>query len=257
MEEKESIVPTIIAIAVLLVVVFAVTFLVFFIFARQRQNRLVLKQRALQKEFEQQLMQAQVEVQEQTMEDLGRELHDNVGQLISTAKMLLGMTERNLPDPPETLTVAQDTLGKALQSIRSLSKSLNKEWLKQFNVIENLHSEVERINATNDLRASMESAIMQCTLLPEQQVMLFRIIQEAIQNSIKHAKAKNIVVRIAEENKKLEAEISDDGVGFDMEKQSAGVGLMNIKHRVQLLKGNVTWQSKMNEGTCIKIVLPV
>lgn len=257
MAEKESILPQIAGIAGILIAVFAITFLVFFIFSRHQQNKLVLRQKAMQQEFEKQLAQAQVEIQEQTFDELGRELHDNVGQLLSSAKLLLGITERNLADPPETLITAQDTLGKAVQHLRALSKSLNTEWLNQFNVIENLYAETRRINAANNVQLRIESNVTNIWLRPEQQIMLFRIIQEAIQNGLNHAAAKVVNITINASEKNLHIAIQDDGKGFDIEQQSPGVGIMNMRHRVILLKGSIGWKSVLGEGTNIEIELPL
>ncbi len=101
--------------------------------------------------YEQQLLQSQIEVQEATFSALGKELHDNIGQLLSSTKMLLGITQRNMPNTPDTLMTAEETLGKAINELRSLSKSLTKEWLEQFKLIENLQPEVARINSANEI----------------------------------------------------------------------------------------------------------
>lgn len=211
----------------------------------------------MQKEFENQLMQAKVEVQEQTFGELGRELHDNVGQLLSSAKLLLGMTQRKLTNPPETLITAQDTLGQALQSLRSLSKSLNTEWLSQFNLIENLHAEAERINAARQLQLHVNSDAYELAMQTDQQLMLFRIVQEAVNNSMKHAQAQNIHISISAAKNKLKINVADDGQGFDMHARPNGVGMMNMRHRVKLLNGRVEWQSAIGSGTNIEITLPL
>ncbi|PTQ98232.1 histidine kinase [Mucilaginibacter yixingensis] len=249
--------PEIVGIAGLLIATFAIAFLVFFIFSRRQQNRLVVRQKHMQKEFDNQLMQAKVEVQEQTFGELGRELHDNVGQLLSSAKLLLGITQRKLSDPPETLMTAQDTLGQALQSLRSLSKSLNTEWLSQFNLIENLHVEAERINAAGQLQVHVKSDAEQLSMQADQQLMLFRIVQEAMNNSIKHAQAKNIWMTISSGRNNLKISIADDGQGFDMNARPGGVGMMNMRHRVKLLNGRVEWRSEIGRGTTIEITLPL
>ena len=99
--------------------------------------------------YEQELLQSKLETQEQTFQQIGKELHDNVGQLLSTSRMLLGLTERSLPNPPDTLLTANATLGEAISELRSLSKSLDKEWLEQFSFTDNLQTEISRINAGN------------------------------------------------------------------------------------------------------------
>ena len=204
---------------------------------------------------EQELLQSQIEVQESTLLTLSKELHDNIGQLLSTAKMLLGITEINLPNPPDTLITANATVGKAINELRSLSKSLNKEWLEQFDLIENLTTEVNRINSADAVRLHL-SHPDKLALVADRQIILFRIIQEAIQNALKHASAKNIYITIMQSDNIVETTVKDDGTGFSNESKHDGVGIMNMKHRAKLLGGTVDWKS-CNEGSSVLITLPV
>jgi signal transduction histidine kinase len=210
----------------------------------------------MQSNFEKTLLQSQIEVQEATFSALGKELHDNVGQLLSSTKMLLGVTERSLTTPPDTLITAQETLARAINELRSLSRSLTKEWLEQFNLIENLQAEVARNNSANDLQIFLSTPQI-LSVSPDKQIILFRIIQEALQNAIKHASAKNIAITITEDNTAITTIIKDDGSGFDTNDDIKGMGLMNMKQRTQLLDGSITWQSNADEGTVINITLPV
>ena len=207
-------------------------------------------------EFEKQLMQSQLETREETFHQLGEELHDNIGQLLNSTKLLIGVAQRTLPDPPDTLMTANETLGKAIQELRALSRSLNKEWLEQFNFLQNLEAEINRINSARTLQLTL-LAPESLSLQVNQQIILFRIVQEVIQNAIKHANAQNISIQIREQALKLSIHISDDGTGFAEPNPSNGVGFLNIKHRTQLLGGTVLWQSVKNKGTLVIIQLPV
>ncbi len=218
---------------------------------------MVVKQNAMQLEFQQTLLKTQLETQEQTFNQISRELHDNVGQLLSSTKMFLSITQRGLQNPPEALLTAHETLGLAIKELRSLSKSLDKEWLQQFNFIENLTTETNRINAADDLHiyCSHPAAL---PLKPELQIVLFRIVQEVLHNAIKHASAKNIHINITQHAAQIHISITDDGKGFDMQSKGMdGSGINNIKHRTQLLGGTVQWQSAPGQGTGIVIALPV
>ncbi len=206
--------------------------------------------------FEKQLMRSQIEVQEATLSVLGKELHDNVGQLLSSTKMLLGVTERKLENPPDTLLIADETLGKAIQELRSLSKSLDKEWLEQFNFIDNLAAEASRINTSGDLSISFSHPAF-LPLNAEKQIILFRIVQEAIQNALKHAHAKTIHITVAEISEALIITIADDGQGFNIKNHKFnGVGISNIRNRTALLGGTAQWDSS-ETGTTILIQLPI
>lgn len=256
--EQNSFLPKIVVFGGMIIVLLSIAFLVFFVFSRQHRNRLVLKQQAMQEEFERQLMQAQMEVQEYTLFQLGQELHDNIGQLLSSTKMLLGITERSLPSAPESLLAAEDTLGKAINDLRNLTKSLNNEWLHQFNLVENLRMEVERIRAARQIDVSFACAVDMLPLEPKEQVMAFRVVQEALQNSIKHSEASGLKIDIALEREKVLLNLTDDGKGFDVADNSKkGIGIMNMQHRVKLLNGTVKWESDPAMGTKIHIVLPV
>lgn len=232
-------------------------FIVMLVMAYLRRDLKHLKEKeTMEEDFEKQLLQSQLETQEETLNQLSIEIHDNVGQLLNSTKLLIGLTQRSLTEPPETLLMADDTLAKAIQELRSLSKALNKEWLQQFNFIENLEAEITRINAAKNLQIHLfrPSAL---SLEPDVQTILFRIVQEVLQNSIKHARAKNIEIKIKEDQHQLTIYIADDGTGFDEAQTSKSVGILNIKHRTKLLGGTVEWKSSITNGTSVTIQLPL
>ena len=208
----------------------------------------------MKKTFEDALLHSQIEVQEATFSVLAKELHDNVGQLLSSSKMLLGITQRNMTNAPLTLNIAEETLGKAIHELRSLSKSLDKEWLEQFDLIENLGTEIKRINAGMVLEIHF-SHPGKLPLTVEEQIILFRIIQEALQNAIKHSDAKNIFIEIETIDENIIVNITDDGKGFEPTFND-GLGMRNMKHRTKLLGGNITWDTP-EKGSSVTIQLPL
>ena len=170
--------------------------------------------------------------------------------------MLIGITERSISNPPDTLHTANETLGKAISELRSLSKSMNKEWLEQFNLLQNLEVEVSRLNSTNTIQVHL-SAVADSYLKADEQIILFRIIQEAIQNSIKHAEASNIFIDIVNENSNLSIKIKDDGKGFNQTEVKNGLGLLHLKQRTQILGGTISWITQENMGCTVLIEIPV
>lgn len=232
-------------------------FIVMLVMAYLRRDLKHLKEKeTMEADFEKQLLQSQLETQEHTLNQLSNEIHDNVGQLLNSTKLLIGLTQRSLPEPPETLVMADDTLGKAIQEVRTLSKALNKEWLQQFDFMQNLEAEIARINAAKSMRIELFRP-QSIHLKRDQQTILFRIVQEILQNAIKHANAKMIAIRIREENGLLVIYIADDGTGFDEAGTRKSVGLLNIRNRTRLLGGTVEWESSINKGTAVTIQLPV
>jgi signal transduction histidine kinase len=230
--------------------------IIFLVLYQKRYYRYIRETQDLQNSFQREILKTQLETQEETFYQIGEEIHDNIGQLLSSTKLLLGITERSLHNVPDPLRTAQETLGKAIAELRSLSKSLNKEWLHQFNLIQNLETEIERISTANVIKVELQTNIKLLPLAPESQVMLFRIIQEAMHNSIKHANAKTIFIRI-EMNGLINVSIVDDGSGFQQtKKEMNGVGIINMKHRTNLLGGTIEWSPGEKNGTKVLIKLP-
>lgn len=233
-----------------LVAVFVIAYLLYF---NKRKASLLEEKRLMQEDFQRQLLQSKVEVQETTFQHIARELHDNVSQLLSTTKMLLGITELNLAQVPETLTSANSTLGIAIQEIRSLSRSLDKEWLEQFSFIDNLHGEVERINTGGIVNASCECDVV-INMQAGEQTVLFRIVQEAIQNALRHAKPTQLSIRLSEQGQWLQVVVADNGIGYTGEIR--GMGTTNMRHRTQLFGGTISWQPAVPSGTTVTIRIP-
>ena len=242
---------------VLIFLVFAGIIVFVIIFYQKRRFQYKEDLFKMQSQFNEALMQSQLETHEATLNQISEEIHDNIGQLLSSTKMLLGITERNLENIPDTLKTAEQTLGKAIQDLRSLSKSLNKEWLHQFNITDNLKTEVDRINTARTIRAEYFTSTTFLPMQAEAQVMLFRIVQEAVQNCIKHANAQRITIRTLYSHEQITVTVDDDGDGFMQANQTAsGVGMMNMQHRTKLLGGTIAW-NPLAQGTQVFITLPV
>lgn len=207
----------------------------------------------MREQFERQLFQVQVEVQEATKSALSTELHDNVGQLLSTTKMLLGITQRGMETVPDTFVTAHETLATAILELRTLSKALDKEWLEQFSLVENLMTEVSRINQSNTFRVQVDLPRI-LPLPPNEQIILYRVIQEGLQNAIKHAEAKTLRISITR-GKNWVVRIEDDGKGLATSVD--GMGISNMRQRIQLIGGSINWQSAVGTGTAIIIHLPL
>lgn len=206
--------------------------------------------RLFEEDFNRQLLRSQIEIQEQTCSQIGKELHDNVGQLLSASRMLIGLAERSLQTPPDTLLTANATIAKAINELRSLSKSLDKDWLSQFNLLDKLKAEMLRINAGNVVSAHLH--IHAEPVLPSsKQIILFRIIQEAVENALKHSNCKVIDIYFYKKETDAEITVANNGTGF----KNKGMGLKNMQYRIQLLGGTIHKSSTAN-GTSIVIVIP-
>jgi signal transduction histidine kinase len=253
-EETATVIQAIIIISAIfvLVAIFVIAYVLYF---RKRKERLIQENTTMREAFRQQLLLSQVEVQEQTFQQIGKELHDNVGQLLSTTNMLLGLTERGMDMPPDTLLTAHATLTQAIGELRTLSKSLDRDWLEQFNLADNLRSEIARINTGGIVQASF-IITTDLPLPSDEQIILFRIVQEAIQNAIKHGQPQRINIVVMSTVPGYCISIEDDGQGFDLAGISPGQGMGNMKNRTNLLGGSLLMDALPGRGCTIKILLP-
>lgn len=220
---------------------------------QRRRKQHFIEVSTLKHSFEQALLQSQIEVQESTYRHIAQELHDNVGQLLSTTKMLMGVTEIKLGTAPDSLLTANATLSKAIQEVRSLSRSLDKEWLEQFNFLQNLQTEVDKINVAECIKASIQCD-GEIQMNSEQQIILFRIVQEGIQNALRHAEPSKLDINISTNHELLRLNIRNNGK--PLPEKIEGMGTTNMKHRAKLFGGTVQWKSLETE-TLVTILIPI
>jgi signal transduction histidine kinase len=253
---KEVLIVLIVGLTIFLILVGIVVFILLFYQKKRFQHRgqLAIMKNSIANE----LLKTQLETREETFLQIGNEIHDNVGQLLSSTKILLAITERSLKEVPDTLHTASETLTKAIQDLRSLSKTLNREWLGKFNIIENLAMEVERINTSGTITTSLFCSDNYLPLKPEAQVMLFRVVQEAMQNCLKHSDASviNIHLHLGPEN--IGVKIFDNGSGMPVfSEKPGGIGLLTMRHRARMLGGDVEWRNPDGLGTEVAITIPI
>jgi signal transduction histidine kinase len=192
----------------------------------------------------------------QAADNLCTELHDNIGQLLSTAKMFIGIAERQFEKPPLTLLSANETLDKAINELRNLSKSLNKDWMEQFDLYRSLSADIVRINTAGALNIQLTRSGHLLHASSDQQFIFYRLLQEGIQNVIKHAAARHLYISIGYDKSHIRAILQDDGIGFNTKQQPTGLGIRIMKQRVKVLGGSINWQSYL-PGTKLTIVFPI
>lgn len=233
-------------------------FIFFFVIFRQRQNNLVNKQKIMREEFEKQLLQAQLEIQEQTFNNISGEIHDNVGQILSLVKVQLNIIDQSEILDKTLLGYAKDSVSVAMRDLRDISKSLSAERIQLLSLFQITGHELERINRVGLMSTSIELAGKEQDVQSQKKLIVFRIIQEALQNILKHSKANKIDTNFHYEREHLRIEISDNGVGFEMDflKSSEGLGLRNIINRAALIGGEARINSIINIGTNITIISP-
>ncbi|MDB5203172.1 MAG: hypothetical protein JWQ27_2581 [Ferruginibacter sp.] len=197
---------------------------------------------------------AVITAQEQERGDIGKELHDNINQILATTKLYIEYAITNDEMRPALLEGARDFISSAVKEIRSLSKALSPPSLGEVGLLMALNELVESIKVVNKFTFHTSWDDLDEDLLSEElKLTIFRIIQEQLNNIIKHANANNIWIKIKTRNNRLMIDVKDDGIGFNMINKSDGVGLKNITSRAALHNG--TMQMKSEEGNGCELSL--
>ena len=236
---------------ILLLVAFVVVF--FYVF-QKRKNRLLYEKWETQRRYEQEIVNSRLEIQEQTLKNVGWELHDNIGQLLSVAKMQLNMLGQVVEaTAEEQVREIGEIVGSSLKEVRSLSKSLNNEVVGYLGLENSISNVLERFKRLIMLNPKLTTSGEVVEIPSKDAIVLFRILQEFFSNVIKHAKAASLLVDISY-REKLYVEVVDDGQGFDVENVEKNSGLINMKSRAGLIGAEFQLHSEIGKGTRLHIV---
>jgi len=225
----------------------------------------VTEKRTLEKELaEQQLYQQKlitevaIHAQEKERNELGRELHDNINQVLATVKMYLDLALERSDQRDELIRRCSNNIVYAIEEIRKLSKSLVAPSLGDIGLVNALQEMIEEINVGDELQVQLNTEISNALEIDKtMELMLYRIAQEQLNNIRKYAKAKNAIITIKTDDKNVFFSIADDGVGFDTTQKVHGIGLKNISSRVNFYSGSMNIISAPGQGCTISITLPV
>ncbi len=229
-------------------------------------NRQQLQQKALaqQQKIEQQglLTQAIIDAEEKERRRIASDLHDGVGQLFSAVKMnLSGLLDRVTINREEDRFLAEKTIAlvdESCKEVRVISHQMMPNMLLRSGIASDVKSFIEKIDSER-LKVNVEAIGFKNKLESNVEIVLYRVIQETVNNVIKHAKATMLDIKLIRDTQGIEAIITDNGVGFNTELKDdfEGIGLKNIATRIEYLKGNITYASEPGKGTIVKIWVPV
>jgi signal transduction histidine kinase len=230
----------------------------FVVLYRNKQQKNEREQEELQANFRQELLKTQLEVQEQTLNYISAEIHDNITQILSFVKLSLGnITSGKEGDRKTKITEARELVAQSITDLRDLSKSLSFEHIASQGLIRTIATEVERINKSGLLAISLEQEGCFYSLDEQRELVLFRIFQESLNNTLKHSNARHLKILLQYHTDLFILTLEDDGSGFSAEtlENKSGSGLRNIENRAALIGGTATIDSSPGKGCNIKVAL--
>ncbi len=251
-----------IVLATLILLVF-IGGIVVFIVQYHRRKLLHEKEMAiLNEQHIQDLLNTKLEIQLQTMEDIGREIHDNIGQHLTLASIYANQIafEETYPNISQQVTTISSILNESLAELRKLSKNLTNTSAEYTELKDLIDNECKRVNALNICKVKYNYTDTNFKMSATIKNFILRIIQEFLQNSLKHANCKNISLDFQYSTAGLSVDAHDDGKGFSMdiygENPAKGIGLPNMKKRADLIGAEFSFNSILNEGTSLHLFIP-
>ena len=226
---------------------------------QQKQNAYFKDMEEIRAAHENILLQSQVEMQEKTFQNIAIEIHDNIGQKLSLAKLLLNTLPYHSPAQlADQVRASVDILSRMVVDLSDLGRSMSNEIVVANGIIEAVGAELEKIEKSSLYTVHFEVLGQTDYLEIGRELILFRIIQECLHNIIKHAEADTITVVLEYDSNYLGIKIADNGKGFDSQKESSmGTGIKNITKRINLLAGIFRIESDKMTGTQINIQIPL
>ncbi len=248
---KEIIIGIFSATILLVVIVGFILFLI--VYFRKRQKNFIREKEEMKKQFEKTHLTSMLEVQEQTFKNISLEIHDNIGQVLSLAKLSIGTAVAT--DFEEKAVLAKDLITKAISDLRDMSKSLNTNQIANEGLSMAIARELQMLEKTGKYKTELIGDD-EINVPAKNIVIIFRIIQEAFNNIIKHAVATAIVVELKDTATNATIKINDNGKGFDVDlatKTNMGLGLKTMIERSKFINGTTFISSSIGSGTTITI----
>lgn len=228
--------------------------------AQNINDRKNLEQELFQQALEKQkaINQATVDSQEQERTEIGKELHDNVNQVLTTTKLYLDLALSNHELKDELIEKSTKNILTVINEIRQLSRSLMDPTIGDLGLIDSLNDLMDNINFTRKVHVSMKAERrLEFFLDKNHKLTVFRIIQEALNNVLKYANATDVLISCKLKQESAEITIEDNGIGFNPASVKKGAGLKNIQNRVFLVNGTCKIESAPNQGCKIFINFPL
>lgn len=240
--------------------IFAVYIYIFFRY-RARKNQIIAEQRIQQLEEEKKLMAARflVEGQENERKRIASAIHDSLGVLLSTSKMHITAIKDDNPENRALIDKATRFLDEANTEMRKISHNMMPGALSKLGLCEALEDLFETLDETEGIDARMEVLGPKERLPENQEIMIYRVVQEMVNNTLKHSKADRIDLTLVIHPDELDLSYSDNGKGFDVEEVKAkkSMGIQSIRSRVKFLDGIIKIDSSPGKGVVYRISVPV
>jgi PAS domain S-box-containing protein len=201
------------------------------------------------------IMKATLDGQEKQREEIGKELHDNINQVLATVRLLLSLLRSEDAAKADIISKSKESVNYCIEEIRRLSHSLTPPSLKEISLKESIECMIKKISFVNGEQVKLQTTGLDENILSDGlKVTIYRIIQEQLNNILKYASASVIQIRLTQNHYNLTLLIEDNGQGFDVKAKRKGIGLANIMSRAELYNGQAVIESSPGSGCTVLVI---
>ncbi len=198
-----------------------------------------------------------IEQQESEWKVIAGELHDSIGQNLSAINIYLQQELKNSPEPSKKVIDASSLVMETVDEVRRISQRLYPKQIERLGLTVSIEAMIERISSASGIKFSCSIDNIDNALTRENEVQYFRVVQELLNNIMKHSGAKNVIFNVRKSVMFIVTEINDDGIGFEaVNPAKLGFGLINIDERLRMIKAVYEFTSEKDKGTKFKITVP-
>jgi signal transduction histidine kinase len=260
-KESQEIIITLIA-GTITFLLFGVWMISFLFLYRSRYRKHLLEKEQLRLSYERELLKTQLEIQEQTFKNISQEIHDNIGQMLSLAKLNLATMDISHPTNLEQkISDSKKLVSQAIYDLRNLSHGLSTDYIADQGLVRAIEHELEMIKKSGDYETVFLLEGTPYPLDKQNELIVYRIVQETLNNIIKHAVSQKIIIHLCYRPEEFTLSIIDDGKGFDLtplhDNSSFGLGIKNMHNRARLIGAGFQISSTLEKGTSVTISVPV
>lgn len=243
----------------LLLTLFGFFLIVYLLVQKKKQNTYIFEKSKMVFDHQNNILRAKIEEHENTLDHLSKELHDNIQSVLGFAQMSMYKIADLAVDNEQILLIDKTNriIGHAIDDLHNVSHSLNSNFVKNIGLLETISKLLENIQLTKHIACNIEIKGDPVSLTPENELHIYRIAQEAIQNCIKHANATSLNFTLNYERDSFIMKITDNGIGFDEKKihEMKGLGFFNMFQRARYVQGFLEVQSVLLEGSTVILTL--
>lgn len=245
---------------ILIVLLLATSVIIFYFVYQKKLLAEQVKMQAVQRDYHRDLLSSSIAAQEKERVRIGHELHDGIGSSLLTIKLLFNQISSHYTQDEQIVADVSEILRNTIQDVKNISLNLYPSVLAKFGLVEALHYLVKVLPQASPVEFQLETDDIEGLSYP-QELALYRIAQELVNNSIKHAQAATINISLSRSDHFVELAVQDNGIGFELaeleRKGLAGIGLKSIEARKEMLQAEMSVISRPGAGTVTTIKLPL